>query len=278
MNRLLRYQRLIFTAAVLLLAAHAGTATALHTQLTQQIQETVWEVAVDEALAPYSFSCGQQVAKGSDIDLLQDAAKLAGVRLKIVPYPWKRVLYLVQNGQVPFALPLFYNEERAGFAHFIAPLHQGVPTLFIRKEKLREYTSLQALKGKRIGYSRGYALPVEFTEAIQNGVITGDEVNSSKQNIQNLMLQRIDGFIASYTTTQFDLRFTDENGKIVAQPAIAFGGRDAFLVASKAYKADGLEKAMNSLKTALTSLNPGGRAEKYIQPYLDKGIPVPCNR
>jgi polar amino acid transport system substrate-binding protein len=255
---------------------HEGTAAARPAQQTQQIQETVWEVAVDEALAPYSFSCGQQIARGSDIDLLLDAAKLAGIRLKIVPYPWKRVLYLVQNGQVPFALPLFYNEERAGFAHFIAPLHQGVPTLFIRKEKLREYTSLQAMKGKRIGYSRGYALPSEFTEAIQNGVITGDEVNSSKQNMQNLMLQRIDGFIASYTTTQFDLHFTEENGKIVAQPAIVFGGRDAFLVASKAYKADGLEKVMNSLKTALTSLNSGGKAEKYIQPYLDKNAALPC--
>lgn len=238
--------------------------------------DSVWEVAVDEALAPYSFSCKQQSVRGSDIDLLRDAAKLAGVRLKIVPYPWKRVLYLVQTGQVPFAMPLFYNEERAGFADFIAPVHQGLPTLFIRKEKLREYTSLQALKGKRIGYSRGYALPAEFTEAIQNGVITGDEVNSSKQNMQNLMLQRIDGFIASYTTTQFDLRFTEELGKIVAQPAIVFGGRDAFLVTSKNYKAEGLEKAASRLKSALTTLNPGGKAEKYIQPYLDKNSPLPC--
>lgn len=271
----LRWQIRCRTAVLLALIQLPATALA-----AKPVADITLEIAVDEALAPYSFSCGEGQVQGADIDLLREAAKIAGVRISITGYPWRRVLYMVENGQVALGAPLFQTEERSQFAQFLAPLHQAVPTLFVRKEKLNEYTDLFKLKGKRIGYSRGYALPPELQDAIRNNIVSGDEVGSSRQNMQNLMLQRIDGFIASYASTQFDLRSTPEQSQIAAQPAIRFPGREAFLVSSIAYQPENRAKfdtAVSALKKAAIHLYATGKANQYLQRYLDKNALPPCN-
>lgn len=226
-------------------------------------------IAVDEALPPFSFLCADRQVKGADVDLLNDAARAANLSIRIVAYPWKRVLYMAENGETELAMPLFFSEERAVFANFIVPVHTSSPTLFVHQQRRAELQMLKALHGMRIGYTRGYRLPDQIVAAFKAGEIIADEVTSTQQNIQNLLRRRIDGFIASDKTTEYELGKLDPREASQIQAAISFEARQAFLVSSRAANLSQLEQPIEILKQAIIKLSQNGRLEQYAQPYLD---------
>lgn len=66
----------------------------------------------NETYLPWQIKDG----KGLDVLLLEKAAAKAGVKIELVPLPWKRCLADVEHGVVAGAFAASFNADRANFA------------------------------------------------------------------------------------------------------------------------------------------------------------------
>lgn len=223
-------------------------------------------VVTDENLPPFSFVRDGK-AVGVDVDMLRQAAAKAGVGVRVEPLPWKRILYLLENGGARWAMPLFLTPERERISSFIAPLHFSTMGVFVKRGREFPFSSLADLKGKRIGYNRGYVLPSDLSEAVQAGRVMLEEVGSTAQNVEKLLAGRIDCFVANIENVQFALVGSASRQEIVLLPKRLWEHRPAYLVIARAEERKETAALAASLRQALEGLHRDGAYAKILAQY-----------
>ncbi|WP_091939360.1 substrate-binding periplasmic protein [Propionivibrio dicarboxylicus] len=223
-------------------------------------------VVTDENLPPFSFVRDGK-AVGVDVDMLRRAAEKAGVNVRVEVFPWKRVLYLLENGGAQWAMPLFRTPEREQVSSFIAPLHFSTMGVFVRRGGEFPFASLDDLNGKRLGYNRGYALPPDLNEAVRQGRVKLEEVASTAQNVEKLLAGRIDCFVANVESVQFTLAGVAARQDIVLLPKRLWERRPAYLVIARAAENKASMAQVASLRQALESLHRDGSYAKILAHY-----------
>lgn len=243
-------------------------AVVLYFSCLQHGVATTLLVATDENLPPFSF-VREKVVTGIDVDMLSEAARKLGIDLKIVALPWKRVLLLLERGEVHLAMPLFLTPERERFSDFVAPLHYSVTGIFVRKDRIFRFDAVDDLVGKHFGYNRGYALPDELNKMVLGGKIVAEEVSTTEQNIGKLMFGRIDFFVSNTANARFLLRDSPHRTEIAQLPKPLSARRPAYLVASKSAVIQGRDALVNDLRQTLGKLHRDGSYERFVAKYTD---------
>lgn len=138
---------------------------------------------------------------GLDMDILDAVIRKAGCRWINTddPIPWKRHLKLIELGRLDLATAASWTEERSNYAYFTEPYRTEHVAIYVLKENFKRFSELSleqlVLKGFRLGVARGDVhgeIMGQFVYELGSNVHV---VDSNSQNIEKLLLNRIDGFI-----------------------------------------------------------------------------------
>jgi polar amino acid transport system substrate-binding protein len=128
--------------------------------------------------------------------VITEAFEREGYRATFVYFPWKRAYTAALKGD-PFFVTSFWfqSEERAKHFYYSDPVMVEKTVFFHLKSKpIKKWSSLDDLKGYRIGATRGYTYTKEFWEAHQSGRLNIEMANSDELNFKKLLKERIDFF------------------------------------------------------------------------------------
>ena len=225
------------------------------------------QVGTDESLPPFSFVRDGQ-AVGIDVDMLRTAATRLGLNLDIVPLPWKRVLALTENGELPLAMPLFRTAQRETFAKFTGPVHVSQSGLFVKKGREFPFASIDDLAGKRLGINRGFVFQDDLDRAIREGKIVTEEVGTIDQNLRKLLAERIDAFAVNVVSARYVLRGSPMEAQLTVLPHLLNNHRPAFLVISRVARIPERDRLAADLQSTLEELHRDGTYQRIVERYL----------
>jgi len=155
-------------------------------------------------IPPLSFE-EDGIVKGLFLDVFREVARRAGFEITLILHPMKRLEVYLQSGEVDGVIAVVRTEEREGYLVY-SPLPIMVSRLLVFVKKGREFpfTSINDLKGKKIGVIRGWKTEnIELEQAIQEGTIQAEEVTQYDQNLKKLMAERVDCLISSEQLTWY---------------------------------------------------------------------------
>ena len=157
--------------------------------------------------------------QGYFTEISKSAFQRVGYQCDVVFVPWKRALEMAKLGKYDGVLGAFYNDERTQWFTYSAPISETYIVFFTAKGKNIRYDSLKSLEPYKIGVINGYNYSEEFDTA---AYLKKEVVHTVSQNIQKLMVGRIDLFIDSKEVTLWTLRkeFPEYVDKIeIVEPA-----------------------------------------------------------
>ncbi len=142
---------------------------------------------------------------GLDIELARAIAHQAGYELEMIDFPWPRILYLIESGDIDLALSAFVTAERRQFAHFSSQhFRLGHNMLFVKsgeQARFRGIQNLSQLNGKalRIGVQRGASYSDEYKDLVNQHWFSQNlhVVDDPLRKIELLLIGRVDAFIGS---------------------------------------------------------------------------------
>lgn len=167
---------------------------------TVSIATLDWSPYVGEDLEGYGFTT----------EILRVAFERAGYKLKVTFMPWARGLLETESGNYDAIYPAYYSEERTQNYIYSDAFAEGPIVFYKRKGDAITYTKLEDLKPYRIGVVRGFVNTAEFDAAdyLQKDVVDRDE-----QNLQKLVLGRIDLAVVDKFAAQYIFASTFPEGK-----------------------------------------------------------------
>ena len=116
-------------------------------------------VAVSPDYAPVEFKTlvdGKDQVVGSDIKLAQAIADELGVKLEVTTMSFDNVLSSLQSGKADLAISgISVTDERKKTFDFSYPYYETQNAIIVRKDQESTYSSLDALKGKKVAVQKG---------------------------------------------------------------------------------------------------------------------------
>lgn len=174
---------------------------------------------------PYHYAPQGRELTGSAVEVVREAARRAGCPVEFVPNAWSRTLRAVEQGQLDIAMEVFKTAERQAYAHFSRPYNSAAIYLWVpagQAASLR-FTHLQEMlaQGFRVGVVRGGSFGETADRLLADGEKRGtvEFVRSDDQNLQKLMLKRVDGFLADWDATRRLLDHHPLNSRVEPYPS-----------------------------------------------------------
>lgn len=135
---------------------------------------------------------------GSAVEAARALAHACGANTDFIITPsWNRAYMMAQIGIVDGVIPTNFSEDRLAFFDFPKePLVDMSPTLIVRKESpVMAFTSLDILKGKRVGVRTNALLEDKFDAYVRSDQAILVERSDSRSLVDELLSGRVD-FIA----------------------------------------------------------------------------------
>ncbi|MCC2617926.1 transporter substrate-binding domain-containing protein [Aestuariibacter halophilus] len=134
--------------------------------------------------------------QGFVADVVRCAFGTQGIGVKFLFVNWVRAYDLARDGEYPASAYWFYTDERAKDFYYSDPMHEETLVLVKRRRNPipSTWSGLDSFSDVRIGMTRGYSYTPDwqaFARQHQNHVSV---VNTDAQNIEMLLLDRIDVF------------------------------------------------------------------------------------
>lgn len=107
-------------------------------------------------------------------------------------FPWTRDLHVVAMGHYDAIMPAYCTAERAKLFLCSDPIVRGEQVLFHRSDMDFDWSTIDDLKGYRIGATSSYFYGKTFKQAEKSGEITVIRVPKDETNLRLLMRGRID--------------------------------------------------------------------------------------
>ncbi len=225
---------------------------------------------------PLNLLCGQNfppfsyeengVIKGMDVDTVKEMATRLNIAVNIELKPWKRVLSMTELGKSDGAFSCFKTVERQKYALYTAPVNYSTYTIFVKKGKEFNFSSMTDLYGKSFGKNRGLAVSDEFDQAAREGKISVIEVSSNLVDL--LMLNRFEMFVDNLLLTQYQLKKKKLIGQIIPLPHPITKARGAYLIISKAAEIKDKEILVKKMATVLKEIHSDGTIQRIQNKYL----------
>ncbi|WP_058316576.1 substrate-binding periplasmic protein [Cognatishimia activa] len=223
-----------------------------------------WVVGSQKDVPPFNYFDAQGTYVGIDVDILEEAAALAGVTLAHRPMPWRRALLDFESGQLDAVFQLTPTPERFAKWNMVGPL-RSTRTVFITRvgSSIEDIETVNDLNGHVLGTVAGYTYGHEIDEDTNlNKEISTDDYG----NVRKLLLGRVDVIVGGQTTLLSvidDLKARDKI-RILPTPLVI---RDRFIAFPKDDRGSAMAKRM---QTALDELRLKGRIAAIIAGYVDQ--------
>ena len=166
-------------------------------------------VAVSPDYPPFEFKTlvdGKDQVVGSDIKLAQAIANELGVKLEVTTMSFDNVLSSLQSGKADLAISgISVTDERKKTFDFSDPYYETQNAIIVRKDQESTYSSLDALKGKKVAV-HPLAKPAIATVFIIDFLNTWNEfmvqsvliTNDSMKTVPNGLLSFFGEFTVDY--------------------------------------------------------------------------------
>lgn len=226
-------------------------------------------IFAEENVLPYTF-IDNGVMKGTDYDIMMEAAKRMNIRIDIKFMPWKRMKIGVERGLCDAGISFFYVKEREEFGIYsYPPLHYSTYVIFVRKGHEFPFASIEDLYGKTVGKTRGYSISEEFDKAVAEGRISVEEVTRNLQNIKKVAAGRLDCMVSNLDTTLIGLKRNGFADELVPLREPIKEAKGAHLVFSKAGKNIADKNAFVArFNSVLEKMKEDGTLQKIYASYL----------
>ncbi len=212
-------------------------------------------INVDEAHPPFMYSKGGRAA-GIYPALIETAFKRMQVPIRLEPRPWARAVQEIDKAAAGLA-GVYQNSERLGKWAFSQPLLVERIIVYSHHSRPMAFTTIDDLRGKRVGVMRGWSYGNSFDSARKSGLFQIEEVGSDIQNFQKIEMGRIDVFLAipeSVTTLLSHYTSIDHSATPLAEAP-------AFLAFAKAANRQGL---LDQFNLAIKEMRESGEFQRII--------------
>lgn len=152
------------------------------------------------------YSSASLPAGGSFVELTRSAFATQGYNPDIDFMPWARIRAKLHSGRYQGALPLWPREVREEKLRASRPLFYSQLGLFVRRNTPLVFSSLDDLRGLRVGVVRGYGYPAHIT----NSGIHIEEAVDDLSNLRKLAAKRFDLVLLERRVGEY-LIFNDTN-------------------------------------------------------------------
>lgn len=189
----------------LLLAAAALHASAADLLQTVKSRGTL-KVAMEGVYPPFNFKEKSGELAGYDVDVARLVAGKLGVKVEFVTTEWASILAGLASKKYDVIISqVGINPKRERVFDFSTPYIYSAPMLILRKDDKNNWTSLEQLKGKRVGAGQGSVYEMQLK------AVPGIEVKgypAAPENLQDLALGRIDAALNDSLITAYLLKTT----------------------------------------------------------------------
>ena len=172
--------------------------------------------------------------------LITEVFKQENYQVEYVYLPWKRSYLSMVQGKYIASSYWFVSAERKKDSYISAyPLYTDTYYFFhLKSNPLPDWSTLEDLKGKRIGTIRGSTYTPKFWNLGKEHVYYLDVVNRDIQNFQKLLSGRIDAFPINKLVAHDLIRknLNAQERELITYHPKYFTKTDAFLLFSKAHK------------------------------------------
>jgi len=141
---------------------------------------------------PFSYLNNGQT-QGLFVDLVTAAFEEMENDYDLKSYPFKRALLLAEEGK-GIVVGIYKSDERRQKLDFSKPFYQEKSVLFVHKEGVFPFSSVNDLKNKTIGARFGWRYGTEFDQAKERKVFT-TLIGSPSQIFRLLELGRVDAVV-----------------------------------------------------------------------------------
>lgn len=146
---------------------------------------------------PYVFTDGQS---GLSFDIVKAAFQSQGYEINLTVKPWLRSLKEVKLGSQDILVAAWWSRDRLKTLSFSTPYLLVELQLITLKESSFDYSDLNSLKGKKVGFIRNYAYGDEYyTSTHFERVYSSDLLTS----IKKLKAKRVDVIFADKRAAKF---------------------------------------------------------------------------
>lgn len=182
---------------------------------------------------PYSLGQkGGALESGYTFDIGTEVSKRLHCTLKADLLPWRRVLACMKNGTYDITFPIQSKLERKAFMVFTNVILEDRVFLWHRKDRkdgLSEWQTIDDLKPYTIGIVAGYTYRDKMDQAIENGIIKTEKINSPECNFKKLLGKRFDAFLESESVVMsFFQKYPEYRNQITYAPQIV--SKDVFRI------------------------------------------------
>lgn len=224
---------------------------------------------------PY-VSCSSEVPTGSAIDISRMALKTTGHSIVVECLPWKRSLYMVENGYADGIIIGFKTPEREAYGLFPDyPIQYSQYKIFVKKGHRFTFTNLDDLRGKIIGVDVGHSISPQFDRALVEGKFSILEGATSEQNLKKLVSGRIDAYVNNGAVTQYKINILGLSDQIEPLNKPISAPLPSYLWFSKAADIRDKNQFIETLNQTLKRMWSNGTIERitedYINPLPDRG-------
>lgn len=231
----------------LFLYAHAVSA-----QEVVSLATTEWKPYVGKDLKGYGFVS----------EIIAEAFKRVGYRVRYEFMPPKRVMKQVEAGEYDAGYPAYHSEDRAKRFHYSDPFADSAVGFFKRKDSDITYNTLRDLAPFKIGVCLGFAYPPTFTQA---DYLKKEVARNEVLNLRKLVGKRIDLFITDRAAAQAAINASVPEGKEMLEfmePPLET--RTLHLIFGKRQRNESLRKDFN---TGLQMIIQDGTVEKILKKH-----------
>ncbi len=232
-----------------------------------QAQSITFVADID--FAPYSM-ISENNAAGIDVDILNEAARRAGVAIELQFQPWDQLVKMVEKGSYDAALGFFKTPEREKAVQFMeaTPIHYSDYVLFTKVGDKFSFATYDDLTGKIIGRVAGTDLGKEFHDAHDQGKLTVKEYPNLSAALKGLLMGEIQAYAGNIDVTYYRLKAMGMTSSIVYLPKKLVSQRPAYIVLSKASTFPGKELIMQKIERSLDQMRRDGTYGKIARRYL----------
>lgn len=189
--------RIVFLVAVMAAITWQTTAAAEHAGIAAEHASVAAERARVgiSVVEPWKFEKDGTI-QGAGIDMLNELSRRLDIEFTYEIIPFKRGLTYMKTGKLDLMIGLLKRPEREAYIHFIHPPYKrkSNKAFYILKGSERILTTYEDLHHLEVGVKLGARY---FPRFDRDGSISKQPVSNYRQNIQKLLLGRIDTFICT---------------------------------------------------------------------------------
>lgn len=196
--------------------------------------------------------------------IITESFAAVGVKVEYGFFPWKRSLFLVENGDWDGSGLWAYSDDRAAYSLYSEPSLEFKWVFFHLKDFKFDWKTIDDLKGITIGTIHAYEYGKDFMTAIKEKKVIVEEVIDDVQNIRKLLVGRIDLSLFEVSNALHILQseFTKEERDKITYHPLPLTTQPLHLIISK--KAEDPQKLIDLFNKGLKQLKESGKLDQYI--------------